>query len=225
MDQTRIRWGFELTALAGTSAAGTFQNLSGLTRTITESGRFYIEHTGQGTFFNQSGGAMWTFNWIPPATNVGPVRFYAAGNQANGDFTTLGDNILLTSVETVAEGPSPTPTPTPTPTPSPSPTPSPVTTPTPTITPTPTPTPTTFTVTGRVLTPDGRGVRSAVVIMTDSAGVRRTATTSSFGVYSFTGITPGEMMTFSVVSRRYRFAPRVVTVSSNMNDFDFLGQE
>jgi hypothetical protein len=222
-DETRRRWGFELTALAGTSAAGTFQNLSGLTQTITESGRFYIEHTSQGTFLNQSGGAIWTFNWIAPASNLGPVRFYAAGNQANGDFTTLGDNIFLTSTESLAAGPTPTPTPTPTPIPTP--TPSPVPTPTPTITPTPTPTPTTFNVTGRVLTPDGRGVRNVVVITTDSVGVRRTATTSSFGVYLFSGITPGETLTFSVASRRYRFSPRTVTVTGNLNDFDFLGQE
>lgn len=92
-DNTRARWGFELTALAGETAAGTFSNLSTQTQTLNANGRFYIEHTLVGTFGGQMGGAQWTFNWVAPATNVGPVTFYAAGNQANNDGTSGGDEI------------------------------------------------------------------------------------------------------------------------------------
>src|SRR5687767_13443166 len=39
-DPSRRRWGFELTALAGIDAAGTFNNLSGATQTVNEFNRF-----------------------------------------------------------------------------------------------------------------------------------------------------------------------------------------
>jgi Reeler domain len=85
-DSTRLRWGFELTALDGTnSPAGSFANTSNFTQTVGDNGRFYIEHTFDGTFGGQQFGAQWTFNWIAPTTDVGTVVFYAAGNQANND--------------------------------------------------------------------------------------------------------------------------------------------
>ena len=59
-----------------------------------------------------------------------------------------------------------------------------------------------ITVSGRVLTPDGRGLRNAVVSLIDSQGVRRTATTSSFGLYSFGGVRAGEIYTITVSSKR-----------------------
>jgi uncharacterized protein (DUF2141 family) len=96
-DTTRRRWGFELTALANSSAAGTFANLTTSTQTIGENGRFYVEHTSTGTFANQQNGALWTFNWTAPATNVGAVTFYAAGNQANNDGSTGGDQLYTTN--------------------------------------------------------------------------------------------------------------------------------
>jgi len=94
-DQTQHRWGFQLTALAGTDMAGTFSNVSpGLTQVVGGVGRDYIEHTAMGTFNGQNGGAQWTFNWTAPSTNLGVVTFYAAGNQANGDGTSGGDRII-----------------------------------------------------------------------------------------------------------------------------------
>jgi hypothetical protein len=97
-DQSRQRWGFQLTALAGTSMAGSFANLSPtLTQIAQGAGRDYIQHTNLGTFAGQMNGAQWVFNWTAPATNVGAVTFYAAGNQANGDGTAGGDRIVVTS--------------------------------------------------------------------------------------------------------------------------------
>src|SRR5688500_13255079 len=50
-DMTRDRWGFQLTALAGTAMAGSFSNLpGGLTQVVGGVGRDYIEHTTAGTF-------------------------------------------------------------------------------------------------------------------------------------------------------------------------------
>lgn len=80
-------------------------------------------------------------------------------------------------------------------------------------------------VSGRVTTPDGRGLRNATVMLTDSAGVTRTATTSTFGYYTFSDVAVGESYVMAVSSRRYRFAPRAVQVFDTLTDVDFVGQE
>ena len=103
-DLTRLRWGFELTVLdtASDEKAGELQSPNGLTQVLNNAGpgsaRQYIEHTAAGTFIGQQSGASWTFNWTAPAVDVGPVTFYAAGNQANNDGNTSGDNIYKTFV-------------------------------------------------------------------------------------------------------------------------------
>jgi uncharacterized repeat protein (TIGR01451 family) len=106
-DPTRRRWGFQLTALDDSnSKAGNLQSQDVLTQVLDNQGpnasRQYIEHTSSGTFINQQGGASWTFNWTAPATNVGPVTFYVAGNQANNDGNTSGDYIYFTFAQTQA---------------------------------------------------------------------------------------------------------------------------
>ncbi len=80
-------------------------------------------------------------------------------------------------------------------------------------------------VSGRVLTPDGRSLRNAVVTITDSAGITRTATSSSFGLYRFDNVLASEIYTLTVRSRRYRFSPRTLTVNDNLTDFDLVGLE
>ncbi|HEY0722671.1 MAG TPA: PQQ-dependent sugar dehydrogenase, partial [Pyrinomonadaceae bacterium] len=103
-DPTRLRWGFELTVLdtASDEKAGELQNTDGLTQVLNNAGpgsaRQYIEHTAAGTFIGQHNGASWTFNWTAPPIDVGPVTFYAAGNQANNDGNTSGDYIYKTFV-------------------------------------------------------------------------------------------------------------------------------
>ena len=104
VDPTRLRWGFELTVLdtASDEKAGELQSLNGLTQVLNNTGpnsaRQYIEHTSAGTFVGQQNGASWTFNWTAPSIDVGPVTFYAAGNQANNDGNTSGDYIYKTFV-------------------------------------------------------------------------------------------------------------------------------
>ena len=80
-------------------------------------------------------------------------------------------------------------------------------------------------ITGRVMTPDGRGLRNAIVSMTDSQGVTRTATTSSFGYYRFEDVEVGATYVVAVQSRRFRFAPRIVQVFDALTDVDFTGLE
>ena len=80
-------------------------------------------------------------------------------------------------------------------------------------------------VSGRIFTPDGRGLGNVTVIATDTFGNRRFATTSSFGVYVFSYVKFGWTYTFTVQSKRYRFVPRVIPIVFPLPDFDFVGQE
>ncbi|MEQ1763066.1 MAG: DUF4394 domain-containing protein [Pyrinomonadaceae bacterium] len=80
-------------------------------------------------------------------------------------------------------------------------------------------------VSGRVTAPDGRGLRNAIVSMVDSQGVTRTATTSSFGYYSFHEVEAGSSVVMSVASRRYRFGARILQVVDTLTGIDFVGQE
>ena len=81
------------------------------------------------------------------------------------------------------------------------------------------------TVSGRVLTPDGRNLRNAIVSLIDSQGVRRTATSSSFGVYSFADVRTGDTYTLTVSSKRYRFTPLIMPINDNVANLDFVGLE
>ena len=103
-DPSRIRWGFQLTALDdGAQKAGNLQSINALTQVLNNQGpipaRQYIEHTQAGNFSGQQGTVTWTFNWTAPATDVGRVTFYVAGNQANGDGNTSGDIIHFAFAE------------------------------------------------------------------------------------------------------------------------------
>ncbi|MEJ7622475.1 MAG: carboxypeptidase-like regulatory domain-containing protein [Pyrinomonadaceae bacterium] len=78
---------------------------------------------------------------------------------------------------------------------------------------------------GTVRTPDGRGLRNASVVLTNSQGLPRMVTTSSFGSYSFDDLLIGETYTVRVDSRRYRFAQRSVSLSGDLSNVDFVGLE
>ncbi|HEX8150800.1 MAG TPA: CHRD domain-containing protein [Pyrinomonadaceae bacterium] len=111
-DATRARWGFQMTALdSADRKAGAFAPSDDLTRVVSGEGPFpareYVEHTSAGTFSGQQNGADWTFKWTAPAEDVGPVTFYLAGNQANGDGNSSGDNIYFTFKSATYQAPAP----------------------------------------------------------------------------------------------------------------------
>jgi hypothetical protein len=83
----------------------------------------------------------------------------------------------------------------------------------------------TATISGRVTTPGGQGIRNVIVSLIDEGGVRRTATTSSFGNYLFESVVIGTNYTVTVSSKRYRFAARTIVPSSNLTSIDFVGLE
>ncbi len=80
-------------------------------------------------------------------------------------------------------------------------------------------------VSGRVLTPDGRGIRNAVVVMTDSTGTLRYATTGSFGHYRFEDVEAGSAIIIGVQSKRFRFAPRLMSITDSVDNIDFVALE
>lgn len=93
------RWGFQVTALTLDGApAGQFVITDPSRTQIVEGleGRFYVEHAEGGTYPGSPEGGNWSFDWVAPNTDVGPVTFYAAGNAANNDGERLGDYIYTT---------------------------------------------------------------------------------------------------------------------------------
>ncbi len=80
-------------------------------------------------------------------------------------------------------------------------------------------------VSGRVTTPDGRGLRNATVTIGDGNGFARTVTTSSFGYFEFDDLSSGASYTIGVASRQYRFASRTVEITGTLTNVDFTGQE
>ncbi len=82
-----------------------------------------------------------------------------------------------------------------------------------------------FSISGRVLTPGGQGLRNAIVSLIDAAGAERRVTSSSFGFYAFEEVRRGETYMVSVSSKRYRFTPRSIQVNGNLSGVDLVGQE
>lgn len=85
--------------------------------------------------------------------------------------------------------------------------------------------PPSVTIAGKVMTPDGRGLRNAVVKLVDSTGLTRIATTSSFGNYEFEGVSPNESYTISTASKRYRFPSMNLQIDGNLTNVDLVGLE
>ena len=114
-DSAQRRWGFQLTARqsgGNTTQAGTFtpgsdgytqivcaptnfrtENFGGACSNTTTYPLQYIEHTQAGTRLGQTGSAQFQFDWTPPASSIGNIVIYVAGNAANGDGTERGDHI------------------------------------------------------------------------------------------------------------------------------------
>ncbi len=79
-------------------------------------------------------------------------------------------------------------------------------------------------VSGRVLTSEGRGVQGAVVTITSSAGETRMARSSGFGYYRFDDIIVGETYLISPSSKRYQFTPRTISVLDELTEIDFVAE-
>ncbi len=79
-------------------------------------------------------------------------------------------------------------------------------------------------ISGRATTPAGLALRNVIVSVFDGTTKVRSATTSSFGVYSLNGLVTGSY-TIQVASKRYRFSPQTIQLSTSINGVDFVGVE
>jgi uncharacterized protein (TIGR03437 family) len=108
-DSAAQRWGFQLSARLGTNEAtgqaGAFDSVDASTQVICESGSpkqatgcpasaplEFIQHTQGG-----NGSNTFTFDWTAPASNVGEVHFYVAGNAANGNGRNDAGDLIYTA--------------------------------------------------------------------------------------------------------------------------------
>ena len=81
-------------------------------------------------------------------------------------------------------------------------------------------------ISGRVFLSNGtQGLRNAAVVLTDQNGVAQSATTSSFGFYSFSNVFAGQTYTLVVKSKLYRYAPMTLMVTGDLVNVDFIGLE
>jgi hypothetical protein len=79
-------------------------------------------------------------------------------------------------------------------------------------------------ISGRVVTSDGRGVPGARVELIDQNGNVRYATTNPFGYYRFIHVDTGQSYTLGAVHKWHEFEPRLVTVLSDVIDADFVAE-
>lgn len=86
------------------------------------------------------------------------------------------------------------------------------------------PTAASVSISGRILTPEGVGLRNARVTLTDAQGNARTTISGAFGYFSFPEVEVGQTYIVTVVSKRYQFAPRALTVTEEITDLSFVGQ-
>jgi hypothetical protein len=75
-------------------------------------------------------------------------------------------------------------------------------------------------VSGRVLSSVGAGVRAARVTFTDENGLARSVVTNTFGRYSFSDLPSGRTYVATAASRGITFSPRAVVVNDTLTDVD-----
>ncbi|QQS33649.1 MAG: CSLREA domain-containing protein [Acidobacteriota bacterium] len=90
-----------------------------------------------------------------------------------------------------------------------------------------TPTSAGVSVSGRVLTADGRPVQQVTIEIADTDGNVRRVLTNSFGYYVIENVAAGRNYVLSAKSRQWRFSPadRILSVTDPINDADFTAIE
>jgi hypothetical protein len=79
------------------------------------------------------------------------------------------------------------------------------------------PTAASVSVSGRLLTSDGAGIRNAIVVLNDVNGNQRSARTGTFGTFRFDSIEVGQTYIIHVQSRRFQFSPQVLAVTETIS--------
>lgn len=77
-------------------------------------------------------------------------------------------------------------------------------------------------VSGSVTSPEGRGVSSALISITDNLGNPRYSTTNPLGHFRFFGVSTGQSYVVAVRSKRFVFASQVINLSGDLTNVDFI---
>jgi len=78
------------------------------------------------------------------------------------------------------------------------------------------------TISGRVTSPNGRGIGMAKVRMTGGGGVLRETFTNPLGYYTFTNVAGGQSYIFNITAKRYVFEQKSESVTGNTNSLNFV---
>jgi hypothetical protein len=81
-------------------------------------------------------------------------------------------------------------------------------------------------ISGRVLTANGQGIRNIRVTLTGGNGVSRDAQTTSFGNFRFEEIEAGQTYVLEISSKKFVFADptRILSVKEDIADADFIAE-
>lgn len=79
-------------------------------------------------------------------------------------------------------------------------------------------------VSGRVLTANGRAISKASITLIDSSGNLRTVLTNQLGFYNFNEVAVGEFYTFNISAKGHSFVPQIVLVNENISDLNFSSE-
>lgn len=89
------------------------------------------------------------------------------------------------------------------------------------------PTAASVSVSGRLSAADGRGIRNAIVSISNaSTGEIRTARSTAFGYYRFEDIPVGETYVIRVTSKRFQFVPdtQIISLLDELSDLNFMAE-
>ncbi|MBX3295206.1 MAG: carboxypeptidase regulatory-like domain-containing protein [Acidobacteria bacterium] len=81
-------------------------------------------------------------------------------------------------------------------------------------------------ISGRVRSADGSGISNVSVTLSDLGGTTLRTASSSFGYFSFEGVSAGEAYVITVASRKFNFveSSRVVVANEDLTDIDFTAE-
>ena len=79
-------------------------------------------------------------------------------------------------------------------------------------------------VTGRVVTQDGRGIVGVRLTLVDPLGNTYQSLSSSFGAFQFDAIGSGQAYVLTVTSKRFQFTPQVLVVNDQIADLKIVAE-
>lgn len=78
---------------------------------------------------------------------------------------------------------------------------------------------------GRVLSPSGRGVKSAQISLVTQNGEIRTTLSNMFGYFSFQNVLTGETYVLNASHKKYQFDPQLLSVTNEITDLSIVGNQ